>query len=123
MLLLPLNNSIFTSLHEKAAYDELNEFSSTDKNDNLLKGIRVPGESKQLKDDVVHQAIEEAVTSSAPDYNENDNKPPGRFEQSVLSNTGKKEQQRGIHARRFHHKNVNYSIIFRFANIKFLFLT
>ena len=95
MLILPLNNSIFTSLHEKAAYDELNEFSSTDKNDNLLKGIRVTGESKQLKDDVVHQAIEEAVTSSAPDYNENDNKPPGRFEQSVLSNTGKKEQQRG----------------------------
>ena len=64
----------------------------------MLKGIRVTGESKQLKDDVVHQAIEEAVTSSAPDYNENDNKPPGRFEQSVLSNTGKKEQQRGIYA-------------------------
>ena len=54
------------------------------------------GESKQLKDDVVHQAIEEAVTSSHPDYIENDNKTPGRFEQSVLSNTGKKEQQRGI---------------------------
>ena len=54
------------------------------------------GESKQLKDDVVHQAIEEAVTSSHPDYIENDNKTAGRFEQSVLSNTGKKEQQRGI---------------------------
>ena len=85
-------------LHEKAAYDELNEFSSTDKNDNMLKGIRVTGESKQLKDDVVHQAIEEAVTSSHPDYIENDNKTPGRFEQSVLSNTGRKEQQRGIYA-------------------------
>lgn len=64
----------------------------------MLKGIRVTGESKQLKDDVVHQAIEEAVTSSHPDYIENDNKTPGRFEQSVLSNTGRKEQQRGIYA-------------------------
>ena len=64
----------------------------------MLKGIRVTGESKQLKDDVVHQAIEEAVTSSHPDYIENDNKTPGRFEQSVLSNAGKKEQQRGIYA-------------------------
>ena len=75
----------------------------------MLKGIRVTGESKQLKDDVVHQAIEEAVTSSDPDYIENDNKTPGRFEQSVLSHAGKKEQQRGIYMRRFHHKNVNYS--------------
>ena len=55
----------------QAAYDELNEFEGLDKNDNLPKGIRVTGESKQLQDDVVHQVIEEAA-KSPPDYDESE---------------------------------------------------
>jgi len=57
---------------ELAAYDELNEFDGLDKNGNLPKGIRVTGESKQLKDDVVHQAIEDAA-NLPPDYDDSEN--------------------------------------------------
>ena len=57
----------------QAAYKELNELVKADKNDNVHKGIRVTGEYKQLKDDVVHQAIKEAESNLPLDYTENEN--------------------------------------------------
>ena len=51
----------------QASYDELNEYEKPDKNYNLPKGIRVTGETKQLKDDVVHQAIKDAETNQPDD--------------------------------------------------------
>ena len=54
------------------SYDELNEYARPDKNYNLPKGIRVTGETKQLQDDVVHQAIKEAENNQAQEYDNND---------------------------------------------------
>ena len=47
--------------------------TKADKNENLHKGIRVTGEYKQLKDDVVHQVIKEAESNLPLDYIDNDN--------------------------------------------------
>ena len=48
----------------KVDYSEFGELeSSLDRNGNLPNGIRVTGESKQLKDEVLHQVIKEAESS------------------------------------------------------------
>ena len=47
--------------------------AKSDKNYNSHKGIRVTGEYKQLKDDVVHQVIKEAASNLPPDYTDNEN--------------------------------------------------
>ena len=62
----------FFKFHQ-AAYKEQNELAKSDKNETHHKGIRVTGEYKQLKDDVIHQAIKEAESNLPLDYTDNDN--------------------------------------------------